>query len=237
MIRVLLAIDSNPERRMIAKLCARLDATPVEVGSLAGARQLLRDPTRDFAVAVVDALLHDGHGLALVGQLRVPPLPCAMILVGGDELEQVAPLALGFGVHRLLRKPFSAEGFEAALHSASKRTAEYRRWLDPEKVGERHDSWLKVLMATSDPTAAPGANPGPGFLERMAELVVARGQLSPAEARLVPDLLLGRDYNSIAAVHGLSPETVRSHVKAMLAKLNLTSAKQFWQVCVAELDG
>ena len=235
MTKVLLAIESTPERRMIARLCSRLDATPVEVASLAAARQLLRDPTRDFSLAVVDAQLSDGHGLALVGQLRVPPLPCAMVLVGGEELEQAASLALGLGVHRLLRKPFSAEAFEDAIRSASKRTAEFRRWLDPDKVGERHDSWLELMMATS--SGPDGGNTGPGFLERMTELVIARGQLSPAEGRLVPDLLLGRDYNSIAAVHGVSSETVRSHVKAMLAKLNLASAKQLWQVCVAELDG
>lgn len=236
MTRVLLAIDAQPERRMIARLCARLEVTPVEVATLAAARQLLRDPTRDFAAVVVDVALTDGHGLNLVGQLRIPPLPCAMVLLGGEELEAIAPLALSLGVHRLLRKPFSTEGFESAIASARKRTAEFRRWLNPLTVGERHDSWIKVLMAT-DPGSADPRAAVPGFLERMARMVVERGQLSPAEARLVPDLLLGRDYNSIAAVHGLSAETVRSHVKAILGKLNLSSAKQLWQVCVAELDG
>jgi DNA-binding NarL/FixJ family response regulator len=236
MTRVLLAIDTQPERRMIARLCARLEIHPVEVATLAAARQLLRDPTRDFAAAVVDVQLSDGYGLSLVGQLRVPPLPCAMVLVGGDELEAAAPLALSLGVHRLLRKPFTAEGFESAIASANKRTAEFRRWLDPQTVGERHDSWLKVLMAT-DPTGDDPRGSAPGFLDRMAQMVVTRGQLTPAEARLIPDLLLGRDYNSIAAVHSLSAETVRSHVKAILGKLNLSSAKQLWQVCIAELDG
>lgn len=235
MTRVLLAIDAQPERRMIARLCARFELTPVEVATLAAARQLLRDPTRDFAAAVVDVQLSDGYGLGLVGQLRVPPLPCAMILVGGEEIEAAAPLALSLGVHRLLRKPFTADGFEAAISSAQKRTAEFRRWLDPETVGERHDSWLEVLMATGPENDTGGS--APGFLDRMAAMVVARGQLTPAEARLIPDLLLGRDYNSIAAVHKLSAETVRSHVKAILGKLNLSSAKQLWQVCIAELDG
>lgn len=235
MTRVLLAIDAQPERRMIGRLCARFEITPVEVATLAAARQLLRDPTRDFAAAVVDVQLSDGYGLSLIGQLRIPPLPCAMVLVGGEEIEAAAPLALSLGVHRLLRKPFTAEAFEAAIASAQKRTSEFRRWLDPETVGERHDSWLKVLMATDPEHDAAGS--APGFLDRMAQMVVARGQLTPAEARLVPDLLLGRDYNSIAAVHGLSAETVRSHVKAILGKLNLSSAKQLWQVCIAELDG
>jgi DNA-binding NarL/FixJ family response regulator len=236
MTRVLLVLDAQPERRMIARLCSKLELTPVEVATLAAARQLLRDPTRDFAAAVVDVQLADGHGLSLVGQLRIPPLPCAMVLVGADELEAAAPLALSLGVHRLLRKPFTAEGFESAIASAQKRTAEFRRWLDPETVGERHDSWIKVMMAT-DPEGDEPRGSAPGFLERMSQMVVARGQLTPAEARLVPDLLLGRDYNSIAAVHGLSAETVRSHVKAILGKLNLSSAKQLWQVCIAELDG
>ncbi|PRP91431.1 response regulator FixJ [Enhygromyxa salina] len=236
MTRILLVIDAPPERRMIARLCPRLELIPVEVATLAAARQLLRDPTRDFSAAVVDAQLRDGQGLALLGQLRVPPLPCAMVLAGGDELEAAAPLALSLGVHRLLRKPFSTEGFEAAVESAKKRSAEMRRWLNPETVGERHDSWLKVLMAT-DSSGDEQRGSAPGFLDRMARMVVAQGQLTPAEARLVPDLLLGRDYNSVAAVHGLSAETVRSHVKAILAKLNLASAKQLWQVCVAELDG
>lgn len=235
MTRVLLAIDAQPERRMIARLCGRFEITPVEVATLAAARQLLRDPTRDFAAAVVDVQLSDGYGLSLVSPLRIPPLPCAMVLVGGEEIEAAAPLALSLGVHRLLRKPFTAEAFESAIASAQKRTAEFRRWLDPETVGERHDSWLKVLMAT-DPQADLSGS-APGFLDRMARMVVARGQLTPAEARLIPDLLLGRDYNSIAAVHGLSAETVRSHVKAILGKLNLSSAKQLWQVCIAELDG
>lgn len=246
MTRVLLAIDAQPERRMIARLCTSLELTAVEVASLAAARQLLRDPTRDFMAAVVDVMLTDGHGLSLVGQLRVPPLPCAMVLVGGDELEAAAGLALSLGVHRLLRKPFTAEGFASAIESAKKRTAEFRRWLDPQTVGERHDSWIKVLMAT-DPSRGDSASgdsasddprgSAPGFLERMARMVVERGGLTPAEARLVPDLLLGRDYNSVAAVHGVSAETVRSHVKAILTKLNLSSAKQLWQVCVEQLDG
>jgi DNA-binding NarL/FixJ family response regulator len=236
MTRVLLVIDSQPERKMIARLCVRFDYSPVEVATVAAARQLLRDPTRDLAAAVVDANLSDGPGLGLLTQLRLPPLPCAMILVGGEELEALASLALSFGVHRLLRKPFAADAFDSAVTSASKRTAEFRRWLDPETVGERHDSWLQVLMAT-DPEVSDPRGSAPGFLERMARVVVARGQLSPAEARLIPDLLLGRDYNSIAAGHGVSAETVRSHVKAILGKLNLSSAKQLWQVCVAELDG
>ncbi|MFO7562028.1 MAG: LuxR C-terminal-related transcriptional regulator [Enhygromyxa sp.] len=233
---MLLAIDAQPERRMIARLCSRLDINPVEVATLAAARQLLRDPTRDFAAAVVETQLPDGLGLSLAGQLRIPPLPCAMVLVGGDELESFAPLALGLGVHRLLRKPFTAEGFESAIASAKKRTAEFRRWLDPQTVGERHDSWLEVLIAT-DPGSDDPRGAAPGFLDRMAHMVVARGQLTPAEARLIPDLLLGRDYNSIAAVHSLSAETVRSHVRAILGKLNLSSAKQLWQICVAEFDG
>ncbi|KIG16156.1 hypothetical protein DB30_04874 [Enhygromyxa salina] len=236
MTRVLLVIEAQPERRMIARLCTRLEFTPVEVATLAAARQLLRDPTRDFAAAVVDVQLADGHGLALVGQLRLPPLPCAMVLVGGDELESAAQLALSLGVHRLLRKPFTTEGFESAIASAKQRSAELRRWLDPATMGERHDSWLKVLM-TTDPSGEDQPSSAPGFLDRMARMVVAQGQLTPAEARLVPDLLLGRDYNSVAAVHGLAAETVRSHVKAILGKLNLASAKQLWQVCVAELDG
>jgi len=236
MTRVLLAVDAQPERRMIARLCTRLDVNPVEVATLAAARQLLRDSTRDFAAAVVDVQLSDGHGLSLVGQLRIPPLPCALVLIGGDELEAVAPLALALGVHRLLRKPFTTEGFEAAITSAKKRTAEFRRWLDPETVGERHDSWMKVLMAT-DPEGDDARGSVPNFLDRMAKMVVARGQLTPAEARLIPDLLLDRDYNSVAAVHGLSAETVRSHVKAILAKLSLSSAKQLWQICIAEIDG
>jgi DNA-binding NarL/FixJ family response regulator len=236
MTRILLVIDAQSERRMIARLCARLELAAVEVASVAAARQLLRDPTRDFAAAVVDVELSDGSGLGLVGQLRIPPLPCAMVLVGSDELEAVAPLALSLGVHRLLRKPFTADGFESAIASASKRTAEFRRWLDPQAVGERHDSWFEVLLAT-DPTAEASGGSAPGFLDRMARVVVARGQLTPAEARLIPDLLLGRDYNTVAAVHGLGAETVRSHVKAILGKLNLSTAKQLWQVCVAELDG
>lgn len=221
---------------MVARLCRRFDVEATEVPTIAAARQLLRDPTRDFAAAVVDTELPDGFGLALIPQLRLPPLPCAMILVGGRELEDAAPLALASGVHRLLRKPFSAEGFESALDSSRKRTAEFRRWLDPDSVGERHDSWLKVLMAT-DPEGAADEASAPGFLDRMAKMVVARGGLTPAEARLVPDLLLGRDYNSVAAVHGLSSATVRTHVKAILGKLNLSSAKQLWQVCIEQLDG
>lgn len=237
MTRVLLAIESQPERRMIARLCTRLDISPVEVATLAAARQLLRDPTRDFAAALVDVTLPDGLGLSLVGQLRLPPLPCAMVLVGGDELETAAALALSLGVHRLLRKPFTTEGFESAIASASKRTAEFRRWLDPQTVGERHESWIKVLMTTDSDDGDDNRGSTSGFLDRMAQMVVARGQLTPAEARLIPDLLLGRDYNSIAAVHRVSAETVRSHVRAILAKLNLSSAKQLWQVCIAELDG
>jgi DNA-binding NarL/FixJ family response regulator len=75
------------------------------------------------------------------------------------------------------------------------------------------------------------------FLERMTSIVVRRGQLSPAVARIVPDILLGRDYAAIAANHGVSVETIRTHVKTLLARLSLSSAKAIWQVCVAELDG
>lgn len=222
----------------MSRYTRRLEFTPVEVATAEAARQIVRDPTQSFVAAVADLELDDASGLSLVPQLRLPPRPVATILTGGREIERAAPLALALGVHRLLRKPFAPDAYRSALASAKKRTAEFQRWLDPETVGERHDSWIEMLIAGDEgeeDEAVTGERPA--FLDRMARVVIARGQLTPAAARLVPDLLLGRDYGSIAALHGVSVETVRSHVKTILAKLNLNSAKELWQVCVAELDG
>jgi DNA-binding NarL/FixJ family response regulator len=239
--RVLVVVSSSAERRAISRYTQRLGLTPVEITTVAGARQLLRDPTQDLAAALVDLELEDGSGLALVPQLRIPPRPVATIITGGPEIEHAAALALALGVHRLLRKPFAPDAYESALASTRKRTAEFRRWMDPETVGERHDSWIEMLIAggseSGEESGEESGGERPAFLDRMARVVIARGQLTPAAARLVPDLLLGRDYGSIAAVHGVSVETVRSHVKTILARLNLGSAKELWQVCVAELDG
>lgn len=233
---VLVAVSSAVERRAICRYTERLSFTPVELSTAAAVHERWTELAPAVEAAVIDLELEDAAGLSLIPRLRLPPYPVASIVVGGAQIESAAALALALGVHRLLRKPFAPDAFRSALASARKRTAEFRRWLDPEVVGERHDSWIEMLVAGEPPADDDGAE-RPAFLERMARVVIARGQLTPAAARLVPDLLLGRDYGSIAAVHGVSVETVRSHVKTILARLNLASARELWQVCVAELDG
>lgn len=232
--RVLVADESTASRRVMARLVRRAGYEPIEADSITEARARRLEERDNLVAAVLEAHMPEGLALSFCTQLLSGPAPCASVLVGDERLGELAATAILNPVHKLMRKPFDPSHFHEALESAVARTREIRRWLDPEVCGERHDSWIDA-MAAGEANPDQGT-PGVPFLTRMSSIVVQRGQLSPAMARIVPDLLLGRDYATIAASHGIGVETVRSHVKSILSRLNLGSAREIWQVCVERLD-
>lgn len=236
--QVLVVDASGFDREAIARVTRRIGHQVVAVENIAQARAARRQPGADFRAAVVADQLSDGLGLALLPELRLPPTPCAVVFTSGSNIAQAAELAVAQGVFALLRKPFSPDKYTRALNGAIRRTQVLREWLDPEEVGREAQSWIDMVVAGDSSGAAAGEVEAqrPIFLERMTKIIVERGELSAGQARLVPNLLLGHSYAEIARVHGISSETVKTHVRAILSRLELGSARELWQVCVSAFD-
>ena len=234
-LHVLVVDGSDFDREAIARVTAKLGYVVEAAATLAEARTAIRASEGRFNLAVVEAHLPDGLGLALLPELRLPPTPCATVFTAGANIGQAAELAVAQGVHRLLRKPFTPYLYQKALESAAKRTDEMRLWLDPERVGRRVDSWIDMVVAGAG-QGGDHTSEKPIFLERMTKIVVEKGELSPAMARIVPNLLMGHSYAEIAEQHDISTETVKTHVRAILGRLHISSAREIWQVCVAAFD-
>jgi DNA-binding NarL/FixJ family response regulator len=226
---VLLVDDDAAVRETVARALARDGYTVKQVSSIATAIDVVRAGAADYRAAVVDLKLADGLALSVLRELRMPPYPVATVVLSGLGVNEAAQIALSEGAYQLLLKPCSPDDVSRMVAGAVERTLEYRRWLDGTDAASRPDPAPRRSAVTLPLDQQ-------GFVRFMADLVIEAGRLSAAEARLVEPLMLGYEYGDIARRVGVSLQTVRTHVKMILAKLGLDSTRSLWRVSAAELE-
>lgn len=228
---VLLVDDDPAVRGALTRALVDAGYAVDQVASIAAAIEVVRSSGGRYRAAVVDLVLGDGLALSVLRELRMPPHPVATIVMSGLGAMQTAQVALSEGAYKLLHKPCSTDDVAFAVEGAIERTLEYRFWLEggdasrrSDSAGRDHESEVSLPLDQQ------------GLVRFMAGLVIRAGGLTAAEARLIEHLLLGYEYGEVARRVGLSVETVRTHVKTILGKLGLESARSLWRLCTAELE-
>lgn len=74
------------------------------------------------------------------------------------------------------------------------------------------------------------------FLHGVIEDLAEDFDLSAAQARVLPHLTLGRENRAISAQLHISNHTVRTHVRAILAKAQMVSRRQLTEAFLLRLD-
>ena len=151
-------------------------------------------------LASIDLTLGDDNGLALVRHLaRQHPDVAVVVLTGSGTVEN-AVASLRSGARAFIPKSVAPSDLMAAIAAAERG----ERWLPPSLLGP-------VLDHLMDP-------PPPD------EWAVLVGELSPREHEVLALMVTGLDRRQIAARLTISLDTVRTHVKNILAKLGVHSS-------------
>lgn len=198
MTRVLLVDDHAIFRQALAFVLDREPGFTVvgQAGSLAEARPLLAD----VDLALIDLRLPDGDGVGLISELQaVNPKATALALTGVEDRMEHAR-AVEAGAAGVLHKWSPIEEIVPALQRAA--AGEYA--LPPAEVlelirlaGRRRDADREALEALA--------------------------HLTPREREVLQALAAGLSDREIAAQLSISPETVRTHMVNILAKLDVES--------------
>ncbi|REE99392.1 response regulator [Thermomonospora umbrina] len=200
MIRILLA-DDDPLVR--ATLRALLNAEPgcAVVGETANGHQTVaaaRSLRPDLVLMDVRMPGHDGlHATREITSWE-PPRPRVLILTTFD-LDDVVDNAIAAGADGFLLKRATPDELTAAVRTVASGHA-----LLAPQITRR---LLRSLAARPRPPALPSP-------------------LTPRESAILRSLAAGLSNAEIAAAHHLSPETVKSHIKSILAKLDVRDRTQ-----------
>jgi len=202
----LLLIDDHAAFRVpLAILLEResdLEVT-AQAGSLAEAREQLRDLAGKIDVALVDLQLPDGDGVALVRHLRVEN-PDGQIVVLTADTEP-------------LRHANAIEAGAAGVISKSAHPQEIVDAIRRVRVGElaqpAHEIVALLRLAGTE-------------RERTREVQATLDQLTPREREVLALLAEGLDNKAIAERLFISAETARAHVVRLLGKLDVESRLQ-----------
>ena len=122
--RILLVEDEDLNRTLVKAVLARAqiqavrDAEVLDAGSLAAARQRLRDD--DVDLVLLDMNLPDGNGLTLARELAADGPPAgrqrpAVVAVTASVLPQDRAAALAAGCDGFLDKPYAAADLVAVV--------------------------------------------------------------------------------------------------------------------------
>lgn len=155
-------------------------------------------------VIVVDLPLLGAPGRSLVKQMRTRLPECKIVVFSAHDEDEHLIAALNAGVHAFICKGSSAELLKDALRSVAAGAC----WMDPI-IARR-------LIEITAEYAAESMN-DPGALE------VPVGTLSEREVEVLWLLTKGMGNRQIAAKLSVSTDTVKSHVRHILDKLNATS--------------
>ena len=202
-IRVLLVDDHPTSREPLAALLEREGDVAVvgEAGSLAEARALLGRVLVD--VAVVDLDLPDGSGVELIrGLRRANPAASALVLTASRD------------------RVVHARAVEAGAAGVLTKAARTREIVEAIRRLHAGDTLISPREAVELLRLA-GEERERGRAERQA---LAR--LTPREREVLRLLAEGLDNKAIADRLSLSPDTARTHVVKLLAKLGVESRLQ-----------
>ncbi|TAH52382.1 MAG: response regulator transcription factor [Betaproteobacteria bacterium] len=195
-LKMLVVEDHALVREAMAQTLARLDANIVceEASTAEAALQKLEGG--EFDLAIVDLMLPDMNGFALLGVLakRFPDVPAIVVSAMDDEAS----------VRRAIKG--GASGFVSKTSSGEEMLRAVRIVLD----GGVH--------VPQPAAAAAGRRAGSAMVERFG--------LTAAQGRVMELLALGKTNREIAEALGLSEGTVKVHMSAIFRALGVSSRAQ-----------
>ncbi len=186
----------------------------------------IREMFEKLSASSFDMLLSDIHlpddvDLGFLSRLEDHPngkLP--VVLITGAPSIETAVKALRYGVVDYLRKPIQTESLIASVEKA----VGWGRAMESVEIAQRNaEAWLRSLQAAGQ-VLRHGPIPDlpvPPPRPRGESLLVK--QLSAREREIVEHLSGGRRVPEIATTLGISPNTVRNHLKSVFRKLGVSS--------------
>lgn len=157
----ILIVDDEPEiRATLEGILQRQGYETVVAGDLAQGARLLR-PGDPPDVALVDLLLPDGEGTALLARVRDLGLPTSVVMISGHGSIAAAVEAVKQGAFDFLEKPPDRERLLITLRNAARQASATRKALRD--------------FPADFPTASP----------RMEAVLQEAGRLAPTEASLL----------------------------------------------------
>jgi DNA-binding NarL/FixJ family response regulator len=200
-LRVLVVDD---HRVFAEALAARLRPLPpvadVQVAFTAKQAQE-RTASHSPDLVLLDAHLGTESGTVLAGELLESRPDMAVLMVSGSDDPSAVVDALAAGARGWVPKDVSTEQMLSAIDEV----VAGRRWLPPELTSEV----LELLIAQR---AEASTSPNPIVRE-----------LSARQREVLMLLAEGRNRAEIAEILGLSLNTVRTHIQAMLKKAGVRS--------------
>ena len=197
-LRVLLVDDSEAARRgLIVKLTEAGFRIAGEAATVTVARSLA--PRVEFDIALIDVYLKDGDGIELAAELRALDENTTIVILTVSTKPNDLLRALRAGADGYLTKDFSSERLGESLRAAARGETPISRAMTPVLVRE-FQRQNRVRRARSR---------------------AVRERLTPREWQILTLLADGRSTATIAGDLVVSIETVRSHVKAVMRKLQV----------------
>ncbi len=204
-IRLLLLDDHLAFRQPLAFMLEREPDLTVaaQAGSLAEARQALADGVGQIDVALIDLQLPDGNGVDVIREMRAASAAGAALVLTADPDKIRHARAIEAGACGVMGKTAHlAEIVEAIRRVHAGETVQ-----SPQEVIEL----LRLACRERD---------------RDQEARQTLATLTPRERQVLEALALGLDNKAIGERLFISPETARTHVVKLLAKLNVESRLQ-----------
>lgn len=204
-IRLLLLDDHLAFRQPLAFMLEREPDLTVaaQAGSLAEARQALADGVGQIDVALIDLQLPDGNGVDVIREMRAASSAGAALVLTADPDKIRHARAIEAGACGVMGKTAHlAEIVEAIRRVHAGETVQ-----SPQEVIEL----LRLACRERD---------------RDQEARQTLATLTPRERQVLEALALGLDNKAIGERLFISPETARTHVVKLLAKLNVDSRLQ-----------
>jgi DNA-binding NarL/FixJ family response regulator len=204
-IRILIVDDHAAFRQPLAFMLEREPDLVVvaQAGSLAEARQAIEAAPGAIDLALIDLQLTDGNGVQLIRELREAASPVQTLVLTADTERGHHALAVEAGADGVINK---TEQFAAIVDAV-------RRVHAGESVPSAQEVIALLRLAGQE-------------REREQAARLALAQLTPRERQVLEALVEGLDNRAIAERLFISPETARTHVVKLLAKLNVDSRLQ-----------
>jgi DNA-binding NarL/FixJ family response regulator len=226
--RILVVDDDSLTRRMLERLLRGARCDVVCASGKSAASEILASGEESFDAAVVDMLLGDGRGAAVITELRTLEMPCSSLMITGYDDERAAQAAIAAGADDFLRKPFSREEFLNAVAATVEKTATWRDRVSPQRGNRRSKKDAPEATAPLPPLDRPTL--GMLDLDKCADELALRGGLTSRERDIVKLLLLGRTNKDIADATGATERTAKFHVSNILVKLKMKSRAELLRV-------
>jgi FixJ family two-component response regulator len=216
----ILVVEDDPSVGKV--VCAMLERAGYQSTMVGSAQEMLdRLGEGEFDMLLSDIHLPDDVGLGFLEKLESHPkgkLP--IVLITGAPSIETAVKALRHGVVDYLRKPIQTADLLASVEKA----LGWGRAMESVEIAQRNaEAWLRSLQAAGEVLRRGPMPDGVGGTPRAPAESLLVKQLSAREREIVEHLSGGHRVPEIATTLGISPNTVRNHLKSVFRKLGVSS--------------